>query len=274
MRRRIAVVGLLAAAVTTLVVAPASTASAGRNSSAVKVHNLTKDATLVVSHVEVHNSYAPYWEEQGTPVNGRMVEPSHQAHYELVTKSGREIWAKVDFDVRNAAGQTVGKVDTTTYVDGTGYLWNYGNATNACATQGPFTCVANGTDTVTVRDRDYFEIANRTSKLTFVIDQMHTTTGFESGGTAVGTRLLGGEVLRNALNPTAGRVTGAEFLWLALDSVGNRAGYIRVGVNVEPDGRTTSYCGGRDGNFKCWDDGKGHVYFLDLSVRTPLQETH
>jgi hypothetical protein len=181
-RRGIAIVGLLAAALIALVIAPASTASAGRNSSAVKVHNLTKDATLVVAEVLVDNSYRPYWEEQGTPVNGRVVEPGHLAHYELVTEPGVHITADVDFVIRDSAGKEVGKLKTWTNVDGTGSLSNYGKATNPCVSEGPFTCVANGTDTITVRDREYFVIANRTSKLTFVIDTLKANTTFEAGG--------------------------------------------------------------------------------------------
>ena len=264
-------VGLLAAALSALVIAPASTASAGRNSSAVKVHNLTKDATLVVAEVLVDNSYLPYWEKQGTPVNGRVVEPAHLAHYELVTKPGVRITARVYFVIRDSAGKEVGKLETRTDVDGTGSLSNYGKATNSCVSEGPFTCVANGTDTVTVRDREYFEIANRTSKLTFVIDTLKANTTFEAGGPVEGTRLATGGILRSSLNPQDGKVTGAVFLWKAYDN-GNLNGYVIVSLNIDSDGRITSKCEGRDGTFKCWDDGKGQVYFLDLSVRTPLHE--
>jgi hypothetical protein len=80
-----------------------------------------------------------------------------------------------------------------------------------------------------------------------------------------------GGVLRNSLNPQDGKVTGAVFLWKAYAN-GNLDGYVLVDLNIDSDGRITSKCGGRDGSFKCWDDGKGKVYFLDLSVRTPLHE--
>ena len=53
---------------------------------------------------------------------------------------------------------------------------------------------------------------------------------------------------------------------------GNLDGYVLVDLDIDSDGRITSKCGGRDGSFKCWDDGKGKVYFLDLSVRTPLHD--
>lgn len=64
-------------------------------------------------------------------------------------------------------------------VDGTGWLWNYGAESNECIVSGPFTCLANGTDEVTVRDREYFEIGNRTPQLTFRITDVQADTGLE-----------------------------------------------------------------------------------------------
>jgi hypothetical protein len=84
--RRIAMVGLLVAALVALVVGPASTASAGRYSSAIKAHNLTKHATLVVAEVQVLNSYDPVWEEHRAPVIGQVVKPGQMAHWELVAR--------------------------------------------------------------------------------------------------------------------------------------------------------------------------------------------
>ncbi len=153
--RRIAMVGLLVAALVALVVGPASTASAGRYSSAIKAHNLTKDATLVVAEVRVQNSYDPVWEEHATPVIGQVVKPGQMAHWELVTKPSRFLTVRIYYVIRDGAGKEAGKMTSLTGVEGDRGWWTYGTAKIECENiEDPFTCAASGDETVTVRDRE------------------------------------------------------------------------------------------------------------------------
>ena len=86
-RRPIAMVGLLAAALFALLIAGVNRLG-GSQQLGGQGAQPDQRARLVVAEVLVDSSYRPYWEEQGTPVIGRVVEPAHLAHYELVTKPG------------------------------------------------------------------------------------------------------------------------------------------------------------------------------------------
>jgi len=173
--RLVAVVALLVAGLVVLVVAPASTASAGRSTSGIKVDNKTKAATLVVRSVVIQGR-DNRWELE--PRVGETIAPRRSGHWELKTVS-TIILATITFDIKDASGATVGEVQSIKRVDGTGWLWNYGAESNECIVSGPFTCLANGTDEVTVRDREYFEIGNRTPQLTFRITDVQADTGLE-----------------------------------------------------------------------------------------------
>jgi len=255
----------------TLVLAPASTASAGRNTSAVKVDNKTKAASLVLVESRVtSNGYSinPGWEGGGAPARDDTVAPHRSAHYELLTVPYKTIEGFVRFEIRDAGGKVLGEVTSTTIVDGESWF-SYGSTGNRCTVTGNFTCLANDRDEVTVRDREYFEIGNRTTKLTFVMTDFRKDTEFGEGRPVIGTRLAPGEKLVNSLNPNFGRLSQIYFIFDAEDASGAKKGTVYFSVSVTPTGEHTTNCIQRVGDYKCYTDGKDRVLFLDLGAAPP-----
>ncbi len=153
-RRGIAMVALSAAALMALIVAPAPSASAGRNSTGIKVHNQTSAATLVMTRASVVEApYDPQWEDKKTPRDHPVIAPHRSAHYELLTQSGYRAEAVIVYDI-TVQGQTVGEVTVDTVVDGR-FISNYGQETTVCYiyTGYPFVCRVTGSDTATITDK-------------------------------------------------------------------------------------------------------------------------
>ncbi len=153
-RRVIAMVALMAAALTALIVAPAPSASAGRNSTGIKVHNKTSAATLVMTDGIVdHGVWGKQaWEDKKGPWDHPVNTPNKSAHYELPTQSDHRIVARLGYNI-TVDGQKVGQVTVYRAVDGTKYFDDYGKETTNCYTTGLFDCRVTGSDTATITDQ-------------------------------------------------------------------------------------------------------------------------
>ncbi len=133
-----------------LVVVPAASASAGRYTTAVKIHNMT-ERTLQTSDVfQQPWGHGPYF-ENAQPVVGSPLPAKHQGHYELKTISGYKVTVEIYYNVWNDVGQLIGRIKTVTTVDGTGYLWNYGAESHFCSFDGVVSCEVKG-DTYVLQD--------------------------------------------------------------------------------------------------------------------------
>jgi hypothetical protein len=265
-RRLVALAGLVVVGSVALVVAPAPTASAGRNTSAVKIDNKTDGATLVVRQVSVEKPARTPWES--APAIGATVAPGRTGHWELNTNNGYETKAVVTFDIKDAGGATLGEVRSYTTVDGVSWI-GYGSETNSCAVTGPFTCLANGRNDITVRDREYVEVGNRTAKLSVRLTGVESDTGLEPRPTE--DLMRPGDKTSVSLNPNFGRMSRAYFTYVVLDANGNRVGSTVFEVSVTPEGNHVSNCVIRQGDYKCFSDGGDRVLFLDLSARPPAR---
>lgn len=153
-RRGMAMVALVPAALTALIVAPAPSASAGHNSTGIKVHNRTSAATLVMTDgiVDFGSSSRQVWEDKKGPWDHPVIAPHTSAHYELITQSDYQIRARLLYNI-TVDGQKVGQVTVWTYVNGKWSFPYYGEESTECTVAGPFACRVTGSDTATVTDQ-------------------------------------------------------------------------------------------------------------------------